>query len=218
MRLYLCGEFKTCDFVMKKIFLIVMISASLFSCSKSETKVNEQGSTESVPECCRNKSAEILFPSEAAAKLDSLAGKEIMVRGFVKKVCHCSGKKCQLADNDESETALMIMAGEEIGKFDQSLTGKNVKYTCVVKENRITKEMIAESEAKMAEEAAQEEQKSEKKSCCSSDSTAKSEEKEHGHCGKKKQNFEEMKAWMQDHGKDYYPVFFLEAKSFEVME
>ena len=66
--------------------------------------------------------------------------------------------------------------------------------------------------------AAQEEQKSEKKSCCSSDSTAKSEEKEHGHCGKKKQNFEEMKAWMQDYGKDYYPVFFLEAKSFEVME
>lgn len=203
---------------MKKIFLAVMISASLFSCSKSETKVNEQCSTEGVPECCRNKSAEILFPSEASAKLDSLVGKEVVVRGFVKKVCHCSGKKCQLADNDESETALTVMAGEEIGKFDQSLTGKNVKYTCVVKENRITKEMIAESEAKMAEEAAQEEQKSEKKSCCSSDTTEKSKEKEHGHCGKKKQNFEEMKAWMQDHGTDYYPVFFLEAKSFEVME
>lgn len=206
---------------MKRIFLVIAVAASLFSCSNSGTKVNEQNGSESVPECCKNKAVEVLSPSEVSAKGDSYLDKEIVVRGFVKKVCHCSGKKCQLADNDESEVSLKVMAGDSIGKFSQELTGKEVKFVGVVKETRFTKEMIAEAEAKMAEEAQQAEQsevKSEKKSCCSKDSTAKSEEKEQGHCGKKKQNFEEMKAWMQEHGTDYFPIYSFEAKSFEVLE
>ena len=203
---------------MKKIFLAIAVSALFFSCSNSGTKVSEQGDSENVPECCRNKAGEILFPSEVSSKGDLYLEKEIKVRGYVKKVCHCSGKKCQVADNDEAEVSLMVFAGEEIGKFDQELVGKMVQYTGVVKENRITKEMIAESEAKMAEQTESVDQKPEKKSCCSTDTSEKSKSEEQGHCRKKGPSIQEMKEWMQANEKDYYPTYSFVAKSYEVIE
>lgn len=212
---------------MKRKFLMIVLSAFLFSCGNSEKKSNESTSSDevpaccknkgneatssdNVPECCKNKGMEMLFPSEVSAKGDSYLGKEVAVRGFVKKVCHCSGKKCKLADNDESEVSLTVFANDEIGKFSQELTGKNVKYIGVVKENRITKEMIAAFEAKQAEAAA-----SEQKSCCS----AKKEESEseHKHCSKSK-DYSEMKKWMEENKKDYYPTYYVEAQTFEVIE
>ncbi len=203
---------------MKKIFLAIAVSALCFSCSNSGTKVSEQNDSENVPECCRNKDGEILFPSEVSSKGDLYLEKEIKVRGYVKKVCHRSGKKCQVADNDEAEVTLMVFAGEEIEKFDQELIGKEVQYTGVVKENRITKEMIEESEAKMAEQRESGDEKNENKSCCSTDTAKNSKEKGHGHCCKKGASIQEMKEWMQANEKDYYPTYSFVAKSYEVIE
>lgn len=212
---------------MKRKFLMIVLSAFLFSCGSSEkkgneatssdevpacckNKGNEAASSDNVPECCKNKEMELLFPSEVAAKADFYLGKEIAVRGYVKKVCHCSGKKCKLADNDESEVSLTVIANEEIGKFSQELTGKNVKYIGEVKESRITKEMIAADEAKQAQA------ESEKKSSCSG-KVEKNDEKEHKHCSKGK-DYSEMKKWMEENEKDYYPVYFVEVKKYEVMD
>mgnify|MGYP003429917050 FL=1 len=213
---------------MKRKFLMIVLSAFLFSCGNSEKKSNESTSSDevpaccknkgneatssdNVPECCKNKGLEMLFPSEVSAKGDSYLGKEVAVRGFVKKVCHCSGKKCQLADNDESEISLTVFANDEIGKFSQELTGKNVKYIGVVKENRITKEMIAAEEAKQAEEAAKSNQN------CDNGQGEVKEEKGHKHCGKNK-DYSKMKKWMEENKKDYYPVYYVEVKNFEVMD
>lgn len=203
---------------MKKIFLAIAVSALFFSCSNSGTKVSEQGDSENVPECCRNKAGEILFPSEVSSKGDLYLDKEIKVRGYVKKVCHRSGKKCQVADNDEAEVALAVFAGEEIEKFDQELIGKVVQYTGVVKENRITKEMIEESEAEMAKQSESSEQKTEKKSCCSTDTSDNTQKKGQGHCCKKGPSIQEMKEWMQANEKDYYPTYSFVVKSYEVIE
>ncbi|MEE1177077.1 MAG: hypothetical protein U0K71_08730, partial [Paludibacteraceae bacterium] len=148
---------------MKRKFLMIVLSAFLFSCGNSEKKSNESTSSDevpaccknkgneatssdNVPECCKNKGMEMLFPSEVSAKGDSYLGKEVAVRGFVKKVC-CSGNKCFLADDDEAEKTLTMMANEETGKYNKELKGKSVKFVGVVKENRITKEMIAAEEA-----------------------------------------------------------------------
>mgnify|MGYP005613572501 FL=1 len=154
---------------MKRKFLMILLSAFLFSCGNSEKKGNEASSSDEVPACCKNKGneatssdnvpercknkgMEMLFPSEVSAKGDSYLDKEVAVRGFVKKVC-CSGNKCFLADDDEAEKTLTMMANEETGKYNKELKGKSVKFVGVVKENRITKEMIAAEEAKQAEEA-----------------------------------------------------------------
>ncbi len=211
---------------MKRKFLMIVLSAFLFSCGSSEkkgneatssdevpacckNKGNEAASSDNVPECCKNKEMELLFPSEVAAKADFYLGKDVAVRGYVKKVC-CSGSKCFLADNEEAETSLTMMANEEIGKYDKNLKGKNVKFIGVVKENRITKEMIAAEEAKQAQA------ESEKKSCCSG-KAEKNDEKEHKHCSKGK-DYSEMKKWMEENEKDYYPVYFVEVKKYEVMD
>ena len=121
----------------------------------------------------------MLFPSEVAAKGDFYLGKEVAVRGYVKKVC-CSGNKCFLADDDEAEKTLTMMANEETGKYNKELKGKSVKFVGEVKENRITKEMIAESEAKQAEEAAKSNHN------CDNGQAEKKEEKgqDHKHCSK----------------------------------
>ena len=67
------------------------------------------------------------------------------------------------------------MANEETGKYNKELKGKSVKFVGEVKENRITKEMIAESEAKQAEEAAKSNHN------CDNGQAEKKEEKEHDH-------------------------------------
>ncbi len=211
---------------MKGKFLMIVLSAFLFSCGGSEKKGNEAtssdevpsccknkgndaASSDNVPECCKNKGLEMLFPSEVAAKGDFYLGKEVAVRGYVKKVC-CSGNKCFLADDDEAEKTLTMMANEETGKYNKELKGKSVKFVGEVKENRITKEMIAAEEAKQAQA------ESEKKSCCSG-KAEKNEEKEHKHCSKGK-DYTEMKKWMEENEKDYYPVYFVEVKKYEVMD
>lgn len=211
---------------MKRKFLMIVLSAFLFSCGNSEKKSNESTSSDevpaccknkgneatssdNVPECCKNKGMEMLFPSEVSAKGDSYLGKEVAVRGFVKKVC-CSGNKCFLADDDEAEKTLTMMANEETGKYNKELKGKSVKFVGEVKENRITKEMIAAEEAKQAQA------ESEKKSCCSG-KAEKNDEKEHKHCSKGK-DYSEMKKWMEENEKDYYPVYFVEVKKYEVMD
>lgn len=214
---------------MKRKFLMIVLSAFLFSCGSSEkkgneatssdevpacckTKGNEAASSDNVPECCKNKGMELLFPSEVAAKGDFYLGKDVAVRGYVKKVC-CSGNKCFLADDDEAEKTLTMMANEETGKYNKELKGKSVKFVGEVKENRITKEMIAESEAKQAEEVAKSNHN------CDNGQAEKKEEKghDHKHCSKNK-DFSEMKKWMEENKKDYYPVYYVEVKKYEVME
>lgn len=211
---------------MKGKFLMIVLSAFLFSCGGSEKKGNEAtssdevpsccknkgndaASSDNVPECCKNKGLEMLFPSEVTAKGDFYLGKEVAVRGYVKKVC-CSGNKCFLADDDEAEKTLTMMANEETGKYNKELKGKSVKFVGEVKENRITKEMIAAFEAKNAES------EKEEKSCCKS-SAEKAEGKEHKHCSKNK-DYSEMKKWMEENEKDYYPVYYVDVKKYEVME
>ena len=206
---------------------MIVLSAFLFSCGNSEKKSNESTSSDevpaccknkgneatssdNVPECCKNKGMEMLFPSEVSAKCDSYLGKEVAVRGFVKKVC-CSGNKCFLADDDEAEKTLTMMANEETGKYNKELKGKSVKFVGVVKENRITKEMIAAEEAKQAEEAAKSNQN------CDNGQGEVKEEKGHKHCGKNK-DYSKMKKWMEENKKDYYPVYYVEVKNFEVMD
>ncbi|MEE1176199.1 MAG: hypothetical protein U0K71_04270, partial [Paludibacteraceae bacterium] len=110
----------------------------------------------------------------------------------------------------EAEKTLTMMANEETGKYNKELKGKSVKFVGVVKENRITKEMIAAEEAKQAQA------ESEKKSCCSG-KAEKNDEKEHKHCSKGK-DYSEMKKWMEENEKDYYPVYFVEVKKYEVMD
>lgn len=212
---------------MKRKFLMIVLSAFLFSCGNSEKKSNESTSSDevpaccknkgndatssdNVPECCKKKGMEMLFPSEVSAKGDSYLGKEVAVRGFVKKVC-CSGNKCFLADDDEAEKTLTMMANEETGKYNKELKGKSVKFVGVVKENRITKEMIAAEEAKQAEEAAKSNQN------CDNGQGEVKEEKGHKHCGKNK-DYSKMKKWMEENKKDYYPVYYVEVKNFEAMD
>ena len=191
----------------------------LLSCNSTEKKVE----TNETPSCCANHSNASL-PSAIATNADSLLEKEVEVSGYVLKVCKCSGRKAVIADSANAETTLTALAIDSTIKFTPDLVGKTIIVKGVLKENKITKEAIEEKGKAMAEAAqaegekscckAKEEKQEESKSCCKKED----KQSEKKHCGGKGMDFSAMKVWMEENGKDYYPIYFVEAAQYTVKE
>ncbi len=188
---------------MKKIIFsyVAVIALLMTACQGNESKT---GNNETVAETCQKDSCKMnkYTPKTILEVADSLADKEICIEGQIAHVCHCSGKKLVLVDENDSTASIKVMAGGEIEKFDTCLVGKKASLKGIFKVNKLTKEEAEEALAKIAEE-----QKEVKEG-------AKTEEG-HGHCGgNKKEAFEKKIQWMNENQKDYYPTYYIEIIKF----
>lgn len=129
----------------------------------------------------------------------TLIDKEIQITGTVTHVCHSSGKKVFLAGADEEKT-IQVFAGGDIQKFAPELIDSKMKATGIVCEHRISKETIAKQEAKIAAEL-------EKEDCMNIE-----------RCNNVMSNYQNMKQWMAENGKDYYPVYYVKATKYEILK
>lgn len=125
--------------------------------------------------------------------------KEVSVKGIVTHVCHNSGKKVFIATADENKT-IQIFATGNIDKFSTDLAGKTIEAKGSVAEHRISKATIDKQEAQMAAEL-------EKENCMNVEK-----------CNSVMSNYKKMQEWMAKNKKDYYPLYFVKATSFEILK
>ena len=180
----------------------LMLALSFSSCQNKQQTTEKEGTEKS---CCSSQSEakiekKAFTPEKLMAEGASLVGQQIKIQGTVSHVCKHGGKKCFLTSED-SEAGVQVMAGGDIAAFDKELIGSDIVVKGTVKERRVTKDQIAEQENALKEAVKK------------ADSKEKSE-----HCSHSMQNVDKMKQWITDNSKDYYPVYFVEGISYEVVK
>lgn len=151
-----------------------------------------------------NEDSEQVLTSTDAVAIDKLlgnaeknVGKEVFIEGMVNHTCRHSGRRCFLVNEDES-LSIRVEAGGDIKSFNQELIGNTIRVKGVLQEKRISTAYIDEFEAKVKEQ--------------------KDTEQGGEHCNAQMQNIKKMRNWMKQHSKEYYPVYFVEGESYEVVE
>lgn len=127
---------------------------------------------------------------------EHLVEQSIKIKGHVTHTCKHSGKRAFLVGDKEKYT-IRVEAGGKISGFDQSLTGNTLIITGILKERKLTKEYIDQWEEELKHKA--------------EDGSAES-------CATEMNNINDMRTWMKEHGKNYYSIYFVEGKEYEVVE
>ncbi|MBQ5453121.1 MAG: hypothetical protein IIU03_10405 [Bacteroidales bacterium] len=162
--------------------------------SAAEQNVNQKASQQLETEGA-------MTPRRIVESGESIEGKTVVVMGKVTHVCTQSGKKCFLQGSDDSTYTMQILYGGEIDTFPRELMYKNLVVEGVVKINKISKEKILKSEENAKERMP--EDTSTKENCMIME-----------RCHSVMNQTAKMKAYMEEHNTDYYPVFYVEGRKF----
>ncbi|MBQ5402940.1 MAG: hypothetical protein IIU11_01020 [Bacteroidales bacterium] len=142
-----------------------------------------------------------LTPLQIFNKGEELIDKEVIIAGKVTHVCKGTGKKCFVSADDDSTMSMQIFVGGEIDTFPREIMYKNIAISGIVKVNKISKSRILESE---------EAQKSKIPSDTSTEENCKIMER----CHSVMKQLANMKSYMEKHGTDYYPVYYVESRKY----
>lgn len=128
---------------MKHYIFAIAVIFSLFTlgCNEEAAKDDKKDDKENVTE---DKTA-VVDLETLYANPGEYIDKEVYVEGTVDHICKHGGKKIFLVQDDKN---IKIFGTE---RFDEALTGKNIKVKAVFKEERIDSAYIAEWEAEVKE-------------------------------------------------------------------
>lgn len=176
---------------MKKLIWVLPLTIMLFACNSKKDAKTSEGSEKVVT------SIEAMTIDKLLAEAEGNVGKEVFVKGMVNHTCKHSGRRCFLVNEDES-LSIRVEAGGDITSFNQELIGNILIVKGILEEKRLTSEYIDEFETKVK---------------------AQEDTEEGGeHCDAQMQNIKKMRAWMKEHAKEYYPIYFVAGQSYEVVE
>ena len=175
---------------MKKLIVLFLSCVLLASCGQNNTNSNSNKKTE-------KKNVQEL--TEMLANTDSLLNKEVCFKGWVSHTCKHSGRRCFIKSEDGS-VSIRVEASGKIKGFNKELTGEQMKINGILRMKELTDQFLDEWQAKV--EAKQ-----------------KEDDIEEGgeHCSAELTNIKEMRDWMKEHKKDYYPIYYVDGKDYEVI-
>jgi len=90
------------------------------------------------------------------------------------------------------------MAQGEIETFSSELVGSKLSITGVLKEYQLSEEAINEMESDVKE--------------------LEQEEGMEETCATEMTNIKEMRAWMKEHGKDYYVIYYMDGMKYDILD
>jgi len=128
--------------------------------------------------------------------IDQKIGDTLTVVGSVTHVCIHSGQRCFIVG--ESSVSMRIEAKGDIGSFDSDLIGSKLAINGIVKETRLSEEKITEAEKGVQERI-------------EGGEAAES-------CAAEMNNISEMRKWMEENGKDYYAIYYMDGLSYKKLE
>ncbi|MCK5822734.1 MAG: hypothetical protein KAG95_01940 [Bacteroidales bacterium] len=126
---------------MKKLFLLMTISAFLFACGNNGNKTKQEQTNKVSQEIIK------LDIDTFLIKASNYVGQEIELTGTVNHVCEHGAKRLQLMGSDPDQL-VKVESGDKIEKFDETLNGSEVCVKGVVKEIVIDEAYITEMENK----------------------------------------------------------------------
>ena len=180
---------------MRKLLFFAALLAFAVSCGNNPDAKKEAAVAEQRTEAETTPSYKL---DELLPVADSLVGQEVIVRGFVTHTCKHSGRRCFIV-GDSQKTSMRVEAGGKISGFNRELIGAELAIRGILRENRLSREYLAQMEKDLDERMRQE------------DGSVEA-------CASEQANLAEMKAWMEANGKDHYSVYYLDGVDYEVVE
>lgn len=180
-------------------FVAVLATATFISCQPHHSAATA-GPTLSKAASDKSQKESVFTPEALIAAGAHLVNHPIKVSGTITEVCKYGGKKCTLSDH-QSKSSIQVMADGNIEQFTHDMVGTDVQVKGIVRELRITKEMIADEEMVLQE----------------SIHSAAVEKDRKDHCKASMEDLNEMKAWMVHHQSDFYPLYYVTANSYVVI-
>ncbi len=171
-----------------KYLSIFVISLLFMSCNMKQKETNK--------ETAQTKET-VYSIDELMVVADQMVGKEVAFKGLVNHVCAHSGKRCILK-NVKGDLSIRVEAVGDLEGFDKEMAGNDIKVAGTLREKRLDAASINEWETEVIEKH-------------------KGEEKS-GHCSSEMANITEMRDWMKENNKDYYAIYYVDGKSYEVVE
>lgn len=177
---------------MKKLsFILAAFAFFAISCNNAGQTQNNRDGKQSTEE-----TAVIAFDADTLYVIaESYIDKEITVRGYVTHTCKHAGKRCFLTGEGQKHS-IRVEAKGKIGSFDKQLEGSQLKVNGILREQRLSKVEIADMESNVSERLEKEEASAET-------------------CEAELANINEMKEWMEAHGKDYYSIYYIDGLDYE---
>ncbi|MFV0505825.1 MAG: hypothetical protein ACK5L5_03810 [Bacteroidales bacterium] len=180
----------------RNLLVIACIAAiALYSCENKSGSQKEDSKQETSQQ---STSVQTFKVDDLMEEAPMFIDKEIKLVGDVTHTCKHSGKRCFLEGEKESYT-VRVEAGGDIGGFNRELVGNTICVDGVLKERRLTKEYIDQWEEKVKEKEQKE------------DGSAES-------CQAEMSNIDKMRQWMADNDKEYYSIFYVDGKSYDIVD
>ncbi len=204
--------------MIKKLFLLLFVSAVIVSCNDAPSTEGENVTTET--------EVAVLTVDDLLANISNMTGETVVVAGMVDHVCKHGGTKLVIYSADP-ENAIHVKATDESGNFRaDEVGGEFIEVAGVVDEFRVDEAFILEKEAKLADMIAEN----------GDAKTEDVEEEEHHHGGgdfpdndsKHKQEIEglqnqiaslkEQLEELKAEGKEYISYYSVKCSSYTVLE
>lgn len=175
---------------MKKLFLIILCTTILTSCSQNKNAETTHKNAEE---------KQVSELTEILANSDNLLNQEVCFKGWVSHTCKHSGRRCFIKSADGS-VSIRVEAGGKINGFNKELTGENMEITGILKLNKLSQQYLEDWQAKV-------------------EAKNSSVDIENGgeQCSAELNNIQQMRAWMKKNKKDFYPIYYVNGTDYKVI-
>ncbi len=177
---------------MKKYLLIILAAAAFSACNNNPTKTTGNDTAENASATFAD--VKSMTVEQLMAEAENFVNKPVKVSGFVMHTCKHSGRRCFIANPDQSLT-LRVEAKGKIGGFNRELVSTTIEVDGILRERRLTTEEIDNMEKAIAEKRLKDDGSED---ACNAETT----------------NVKRMRTWMQEHGKDYFALYYVDGEDF----
>lgn len=178
---------------MRHLLVLIVLAIVMASCGGSQNSAQPSQKAEQ-PQTATSK---VFKLDSLLAVADQKVDQTVKVRGVVTHTCKHSGKRCFLA-GESKNASLRVEAKGDIGGFNRELIGFQLEITGIVRERRLTREYLDQTEKDLIAKKAE-------------DGSAES-------CQAELSNIGEMRAKMKELGRNYYSIFYMDGLSYELVK
>lgn len=183
---------------MKKIILFAVMGL-LAACGNNQKKPAENASGQIEATTAQQTDAPTYKLDDLLKVAEKHVDQKIKVIGHVTHTCKHAGKRCFIVGDSQKASVRVEAKGSKIGGFNRELIGSQISITGILRENRLSREYLDQTEKDLNDKKIQ------------LGGNAES-------CNAELANISSMKEWMKENGKDYYSLYYIDGEEYEVVE
>jgi hypothetical protein len=181
---------------MKKYLLLCIVTVIALTACKNNSAKNQNSDNAISVDAAQTDADVTTFSSldKLMEQAESFINKPVKVAGYVTHTCKHSGRRCFITDDNQKFT-VRVEAKGKIGGFNRELTGSKINVSGILREKQLTSSEIDKMEKAISEKQVK------------NDGSEES-------CVTETANINAMRAWMKDHGKSYYAIYYIDGDDY----